>query len=613
MDQKQIRNIAIIAHVDHGKTTLVDFLLKQSGTFHAKADELGQDLIMDSNDLERERGITILAKNTAIIYKGVKINIVDTPGHADFGGEVERTLNMADGAVLLVDAQEGPMPQTKFVLKKALEMGLRVIVVINKIDKNGADINGTVNETTDLFLHLAHEDTHLEFPIVYAIGREGKAWDHIPSEAEKNGPATLETLFQKIIEFIPAPTGDNNGPFQMLIAALDKDAYFGRYSIGRVVRGIAKPGTNVAIVNPGEKPILSRIEKVFVYNGLKRVEVPSAEAGDIVALTGIKEANMSATVADPDHPEPLPLIRVEEPTLRVTIGPNTSPFMGKEGKFVTSRQIGERLEKELETNVGFRLESIGGSEFILSGRGELHLSVFFETLRREGFEFQVSRPEVIFKKVDGIEMEPMEEITIDVPDEYVGAVISEIGKRRAELINLFNHTNGITRAVYKLSTRGFLGLRSVLMTQTRGTVIINSISLGYEPIGQSLGRERNGVLIASETGQAVAFGLETAQGRGTSFVGPGTQVYEGMIIGLNSRKEDICINVCKGKELSNMRSKGSDEKIILAPPVTLSLEQALDFIEDEELLELTPQNIRLRKRYLTENERIKVRRSKPQN
>lgn len=606
---KNIRNIAIIAHVDHGKTTLVDFLLKQSGTFHAKAEELGQHLIMDSNDLERERGITILAKNTAVNYGEIKINIIDTPGHADFGGEVERTLNMADGAVLLVDAQEGPMPQTKFVLRKALEMGLRIIVVINKIDKSGANIQGTIDETSDLFLHLANDESHLDFPVIYAIGREGKAWDHLPSDTERTESATLQPLFEKIIEYIPSPDGDADGSMQILVAALDQDNFQGQYVIGRLVRGKATPNMNVMIIDPDGISTAGKIKKVFIFQGLKRVEVQEALAGDIIALTGIDEVKISSTITDPANPEALPVIKIEEPTLRITIGPNTSPFMGKEGTFVNSRQIAERLEKELKTNVGFRLEALGSSEYSLSGRGELHLSVFLETLRREGFELQVSKPEVITKITDGVEMEPIEEATIDIPEEYVGAITTEMGKRKAEMLNLINHTNGTTRMVYKLSTRGLLGLRSILMTSTKGTVIINSISLGHEPTGATLERNRNGVLIASEAGQAVAFGLAVAQGRGITFIPPGTEVYAGMIIGLNSRREDIEINVAKGKELSNMRSKGSDGITILTPPVKLSLEQALDFIEDDELLELTPENIRLRKRYLSRTERDKARRT----
>lgn len=605
---KVIRNIAIIAHVDHGKTTLVDFLLKQSNTFHAKAEELSQDLIMDSNELERERGITILAKNTSVEYKGIKINIVDTPGHADFGGEVERTLNMADGALLLVDAQEGPMPQTKFVLKKALELGLKIILVVNKIDKPGADIPRTIEETSNLFLQLAHEESHLDFPIMYAVGREGKAWDHLPS-ADERGQGSLIPLFEKIVEYIPAPAADENGPLQLLVAALDRDNYQGRYAIGRLARGKAYPGESVVVVHPDGKKEPSKIEKVFVYQGLKRVEVQEALAGDIVAVTGATNSHIGETIADATNPEPLPAINVEEPTLRITIGANTSPFMGKEGKFVTSRQIGERIERELETNIGFRLQTNGGGEYILSGRGELHLSVFIETLRREGFELQISKPEVIIREQDGVKTEPVEEVTVDVPEEFVGTVTTEFGKRKALTIDVINHGNGYARMVYKMPTRAFLGLRSILMTATKGTIVINSVFMDYEPVYDLPPRERNGVLIASDAGQAVSFGLEVAQGRGVTFVGPGTPVYEGMIVGQNSRKEDLEINVAKGKELTNMRSKSSDGVIILAPPVEMTLEQALDFIEDDELLEVTPMNIRLRKHYLTRVDRDRAKRS----
>ncbi|WKZ27112.1 MAG: translational GTPase TypA [Candidatus Paceibacterota bacterium] len=606
---QKIRNIAIIAHVDHGKTTLVDFLLKQSGTFHAKAEELSQDLIMDSNELERERGITILAKNTAVIYKDTKINIVDTPGHADFGGEVERTLNMADGAILLVDAQEGPMPQTKFVLKKALQLGLKVIVVVNKIDKPGGDIARTIDETTNLFLQLAHDESHLDFPIVYAIGREGKAWDHIPTPEERQAPGSLVPLFDAILAHVPAPHADASGTLQMLVAALDRDTYQGRYAIGRLARGTARPGQRVAIIDATGAQHVSTIEKVFVFQGLKRAEVAEAFAGDIIAVTGVPEAHISWTITDVSNPEPLPSIAIEEPTLRITLGPNTSPFMGQEGKFVTSRQIGERLERELETNVGMRLNPLGNGEYVLSGRGELHLSVFLETLRREGFEMQVSKPEVIFKEMDGVLKEPVEEVTVDVPEEYVGTITTEFGKRRAELTNIINHDNGYSRMVYLMPTRAFLGLRNILMTATKGTIVMNTMFAEYRPVGEALPRDRNGVLIASEAGQAVAFGLEVAQGRGSTFIGPGEKVYEGMIVGLNSRREDLEINVVKGKELTNMRSKSSDGVTILAPPVVMSLEQALDFIEDDELLELTPEHIRMRKRYLSRTERDKARRA----
>jgi len=610
---QDIRNIAIIAHVDHGKTTLVDFLLKQSGTFRESSHEMGEDLIMDSSDQERERGITILAKNTAVQYNGVKINIVDTPGHADFGGEVERTLNMADGALLLVDAQEGPMPQTKFVLKKALEMGLKIILLVNKVDKPGSDVERTINETTNLFLQLAHDEGNLEFPVMYAIGREGKAWDHNPTPEERAQAGDLKPLFDKIIEYVPAPQSDEDGPLQLLVAALDRDNYQGRYAIGRLARGKVTAGQSVVVVHPDGKKEASKIEKVFVYQGLKRIEVSQVFAGDIVAVTGATNAHIGETIADAQNPEALPAIKIEDPTLRITIGANTSPFMGKEGKFVTSRQIGERLEKELETNVGFKLHSPGGGEYLLSGRGELHLSVFIETLRREGFELQISKPEVIIKEETNdqgqvTKTEPVEEVTVDVPEEYVGVVTAEFGKRKAKTIDMINHNNGYTRLVYNITTRGFLGLRSILMTSTKGTVVINSVFLGYEPLSDLPPRERNGVLMASETGQAVSFGLEVAQGRGITFIDAGTQVYEGMIIGLNSRKEDIDINVCKGKELTNMRSKSSDGVIILAPPVIMSLEQALDFIEDDELMEVTSQNIRLRKRHLKKVDRDRAKR-----
>ena len=604
-----LRNIAIIAHVDHGKTTLVDFLLKQSNTFHAKAEELGKDLIMDSNDLERERGITILAKNTAVNYQGTKINIIDTPGHADFGGEVERTLNMADGVLLLVDAQEGPMPQTKFVLKKALELNLRVIVVVNKIDKPGADIKRTEDEVAHLFLNLGGDDHHLDYATVYAIGREGKAWGHIPTKEEISQPGTLEPLFKKVIEHIAAPEVDAEAPFQLLVTNLDRDNYQGKYTIGRIARGAVKTNQPVVVIDHGGNKTAGRIDKMFVFDGLQRKEVTEASAGEIVALTGIPEAHIGMTVADAATPEALPPIAIEEPTLRIRIGPNTSPFKGQDGQLLTSRQIAERLHRELETNVGMRLEELGGTDFLVSGRGELHLSILIETLRREGFELEISKPEVIIKEVNGEKMEPFEEVTGDVPAEHVGSITTEFGKRKATLVEMINHDNGYARLVYHISTRGFLGLRNTLVSETKGTAVINSVLLGYQPLGETLNQARNGALIASETGKAVALGLEVAQGRGTVFIGPTTPVYQGMIVGLNSRKEEIEINVCKGKELTNMRSKSADSKIVLAPPLVMTLEQALDFIEDDELLEVTPQNLRLRKKYLTKTDRARALRA----
>ncbi len=611
-----LRNIAIIAHVDHGKTTLVDFLLKQSNTFHAKAEELSKDLIMDSNDLERERGITILAKNTAVNYQGTKINIIDTPGHADFGGEVERTLNMADGVLLLVDAQEGPMPQTKFVLKKALELNLRVIVVVNKIDKPGADIKRTEDEVAHLFLNLGGDDHHLDYATVYAIGREGKAWGHIPTKEEISQPGTLEPLFKKVIEHIAAPEVDAEAPFQLLVTNLDRDNYQGKYTIGRIARGAVKTNQPVVVIDHGGNKTAGRIDKMFVFDGLQRKEVTEASAGEIVALTGIPEAHIGMTVADAATPEALPPIAIEEPTLRIRIGPNTSPFKGQDGQLLTSRQIAERLHRELETNVGMRLEELGGTDFLVSGRGELHLSILIETLRREGFELEISKPEVIIKEVNGDpstgsglrKMEPFEEVTVDVPAEHVGSITTEFGKRKATLVEMINHDNGYARLVYHISTRGFLGLRNTLVSETKGTAVINSVLLGYQPLGETLNQTRNGALIASETGKAVALGLEVAQGRGTVFIGPTTPVYQGMIVGLNSRKEEIEINVCKGKELTNMRSKSADSKIVLAPPLVMTLEQALDFIEDDELLEVTPQNLRLRKKYLTKTDRARQNR-----
>lgn len=615
MKQKvsNIRNIAIIAHVDHGKTTLVDFLLKQSNTFHAKAEELGKDLIMDSNDLERERGITILAKNTSVDHDGIRINIIDTPGHADFGGEVERTLNMADGALLLVDAQEGPMPQTKFVLKKAIELNLKIIVVINKIDKPGANIKRTLDEVINLFINLSQDERHLDFPTIYAIGREGKAWDKEPSPEDKSSEATLEPLFKKIIEHIPAPEVDAEAPLQVLVSNLDWDNYQGKYTIGRIARGKIKTGQSVALIDIKGDKKNGRVDKLFIYQGLKRVEVETVSAGDIVAITGISDAHIGMTVADINSPEALPLITIEEPTLRIRIGPNTSPFKGKEGTLLTSRQIAERLRREVEVNVGMRFEELGGTDFLVSGRGELHLAILIETLRREGFELEISKPEVIIKeetrdKGQVIKTEPFEEVTVDVPEEYVGVITTEFGKRRGNLIDLINHNNGYSRLVYHISTQAFLGLRNILVANTKGTVVINSILLGYQDVVGQLPRIRNGALIASETGKAVALGLEVAQGRGIVFIGSTTQVYEGMIVGLNNRREDLEINVCKGKELTNMRSKSSDGTIILTPPLVFTLEQAIDFIEDDELLEITPKSIRLRKKSLTKNDRVRVKR-----
>ncbi len=597
----EIRNVAIIAHVDHGKTTLVDFLLKQSHTFRDNESIMTQDLIMDSNDQERERGITILAKNTAIQYKDTKINIIDTPGHADFGGEVERTLNMADGALLIVDAQEGPMPQTKFVLKKALDLGLKVIVVVNKIDKPNARTETVVHLTSDLFLDLATHESHLDFPVLYAVGREGKAWTKMPQDI--NEKTDLSVLFEAIVNEIPAPKV-KPGPFQMLVTALDADSYQGTYAIGRITRGVATPGLAIAVL--GDQTSSGRIEKVYVNQGLKRIETPRAETGDIVALTGIKSVTIGNTIADQSAPEALPTIEIEEPTLKMAFAANTSPFAGREGKFVTSRQLLERIQRELKTNVSMRLDQTSDGEFLVSGRGELHLSVFIEQLRREGFELQVGKPSVITKTIDGVLQEPIEELTVDVANEYVGAVTAEVSRRKG-ILQVQDDQGSTTRLVFHITTRGLLGLRNQLLTISRGTAVLNSLFLRYEPLGAAIPKLRNGVLLASQSGKAVTNGLDNAQERGITFIPPQTEVYTGMIVGLHSREQDIEINVCKEKQLTNVRASTSDFSTILTPPTIFSLEQSIDFLEDDELLEVTPKTLRLRKKILDATTRSRAR------
>jgi GTP-binding protein len=599
----KIRNVAIIAHVDHGKTTLVDGLLKQARVFRDNEAEMTQDLIMDSNDLERERGITILSKNTAVQYLDYKINIIDTPGHADFGGEVERVLNMADGALLIVDAAEGPMPQTKFVLKKALQQKLKIIVVINKIDKKDARDAEVINLIGDLFLELATDDAQLDFTVLYAIGREGKAWKTLPNDISEE--ATLAPVFEAIVQELPAPDNIVDGPFQMVITNLDFDDYKGKYAIGRIHRGVAKPGMQVVILGKnGSKS--GRVDGVYTSMGLKRALTNEAIAGDVVALTGLQEVNIGETIADSAHPEALPTITVEEPTLKMVMGVNTSPMAGREGKFVTSRQLRDRLEKELETNVSLRMEDRGeGAEFMVSGRGELHLSILIEQLRREGYELQVGKPEVITRIIDGTTMEPVESLTVDVPEEHVGAITQELGKRRGVMVNLSPNHQGMTRLEYVIPTRGLLGFRNSALTLTKGTAVSSSIFLEYQPIGADVARMRNGALIASEAGMALTYGLNVAQNRGVTFVGPATEVYEGMVIGLNSREDDLEINVTKEKKQSNVRSSTSDISVKLAPPIVLSIEQSLDLLERDEYLEVTPQSLRLRKKYLTNSERRK--------
>lgn len=596
-----IRNVAIIAHVDHGKTTLVDGFLKQTKVFRENEALFSQDLILDSSDQERERGITIMAKNTAVVYGDTKINIVDTPGHADFGGEVERTLNMADGAILVVDAQEGPMPQTKFVLGKALELGLKIIVVINKIDKPDARVKWVIGKIHDLFLDMATETDQLDFPIYYAISKEGKAWTEMPENMSE--PANLIPIFDAILKYIPAPVADLEADFQMLVTTLERDNFQGKYAIGRIKHGVVSMGMPLILINKKGEHENVRVDKVFVSQGLKRVEVEMAEAGDIVALTGIKNAHIGDTITDSENPELLETIHIEEPTLKMSVAANTSPFAGREGKFVTSRQILERIEKELETNVSLKMDKGEAGDYILSGRGELHLSVFIETLRREGFELQVGKPQVIIKEIDGVKSEPIEELTIDVATAAVGAVTGEVGKRKGNLLSQTENGDGTTRLVFEIPTRGILGLRNTLLTLSKGTAVMSSIFLRFEPVGGAMPRLRNGVLVASESGKAVAYGLNIVQGRGTVFITPQTQVYLGMIVGLNSREEDIDINVTKEKKLTNTRASGSDDALILTPATIFSLEQSLDFLEDDELLEVTPTSLRLRKKYLNPIER----------
>ena len=600
LETNKIRNIAIIAHVDHGKTTIVDAILKQSNTFRENQAEMQATLIMDSGDQERERGITISAKQTAIIYQDYRINIIDTPGHADFSGEVERTMNMADGCLLIVDAQEGPMPQTKFVLKKALEAGLKPLVIINKIDKRDSRIIEVEDEIADLFLDLAVDDSQLHYPTFYAIGREGKAWDSRPEDITEE--ADLRVLLDAILTEVPAPKGNKDEPFQMLITALSWDNFLGKYAIGRINRGSVSVGQQITLIKKDGTKTNIKADKIFASQGLNRLEMKQAIAGDIVSITGVGTAQIGETLTDPANPDALPVLKVEDPTLKISIQPNSSPFKGQEGEFTTSRQIGERLQKELETNIGLHVED-EGIGFLVAGRGELHLSVLIETMRREGFELEVGRPQVVTKEVEGTLMEPIEELTVEVPDEHVGPVQQELGMRRAELVKQELTGRGVTRLLYRIPTRALLGLRNILLTNTRGTVVMYSLMLGYEPIGTPLPRLRSGVLIAFETGTATPYSLQNVEQRGTSFIGPGTKVYAGQIIGLNTRSDDMEINVVREKQLTNMRSKSSDGTVQLTPPIDMSLEECLDFIENDELLEVTPESLRLRKKLLDPNKR----------
>jgi len=596
---KDIRNIAIIAHVDHGKTTLVDGMLKQTHTFRTNEAEMNQTTILDSNELEREKGITILSKNTSVFYKDVKINIIDTPGHADFGGEVERVLNMADAALLIVDAAEGPLPQTRFVLKKALEAGLKIIVVINKIDRKDARPAEVLAQTEELFLKLATHHKHLDFPVIYAIGREGRTG----SDPMRLG-SDLSSLFDLILAEVPNAVKNTEEPVQMLVSTLDYDSHLGKIGIGRVRRGTIRIGQMVAQVVPSVKLGTFKIEKLFTSHGIKREEVKEAPCGDIVGIAGVDNIEIGQTITDPGTPEALPQTKIEEPTLKVTVGPNTSPFAGREGKFVTGRQVGERLAREKETNLGLRISESEGGAYTVVGRGELHLAVLLETMRREGYEIQVSKPEVVLKDHE----EPFEEVTIDVPDEYVGIVTTEMGKRRATLVDMVADGKGNTRIMYEISQRNLMGVRNILLTQSKGTILFNSMGLGYKPMGEALPRMRNGVLVAFETGKTTTYSLNTAQERGVLFVGPGVEVYTGMIVGLSTREGDIDINVTKGMALTNMRQSFKNIKPPLTPAVEMTIEQALDFIEDDELLEITPHSLRLRKKLLTHLDRVRAKR-----
>ncbi len=603
MEITNLRNIAIIAHVDHGKTTLVDAMLRQSGTF--RANQQVMERVMDSNDLERERGITILSKNTAVHWQGVKINIVDTPGHADFGGEVERVLKMVNGVLLIVDAFEGPMPQTRFVLRKALELKLTTIVVVNKIDRPDARPDEVVDEVLDLFIELGADDEQLDFPVVYASARQGTS-GLAPDQMESN----LEPLFAKILGHIPAPEGDPESPLQLLVTTLDYDDYVGKIAIGRIVRGAIHQGEQVILIKRDESFERPKIGKVYVFEGLQRVDVPEAGAGEIVALTGMASANIGETVASALNPEALPTIEVDEPTLSMNFIVNNSPFAGQEGEFITSRKLRERLFKEVETNVSLQVEETDSADsFKVSGRGELHLSILIENMRREGYELQVSKPEVIVKTIDGVKCEPIEFLICDVPEGALGAVMELLGKRKAEMVNMITLSPTQVRVEFKVPARGLIGFRGEFLTETRGEGMMSHVFHGYEPYkGEIVGRTR-GVLIAFEDGESTTYGLYQAQERGKIFIEPGTKVYEGMIVGENSREQDIEVNVAKKKHVTNMRSSNADEALRLEKPIVFSLEQALEYIDDDELVEVTPKSIRLRKKYLDRHSRVRYAKS----
>lgn len=598
-DYKKLRNIAIIAHVDHGKTTLVDQMLKQSGIF--RSNEAIAERVMDSNDLERERGITILSKNTAVMYNDIKINIVDTPGHADFGGEVERILMMVDGVLLLVDAFEGCMPQTRFVLKKALKLGKKPIVVVNKVDRPGSRPDEVVDEVLDLFIELGADESQIEFPVVYASGKSGYAY--VSNDDSKDN---LKPLFETIVNEVPCPKGDSNGPLQILISNIDYDDYVGRIGVGRVERGLVKTNQNVALCTRDGDIKNVKIGKIYKFEGLKRAEAEEAGLGEIISISGITDLNIGETLCDSDHIEALPFVKIDEPTVSMNFMVNNSPFAGREGKFVTSRNVRDRLFKEVETNVSMRVEETDSADtFKVSGRGELHLSILIETMRREGYEFQVSRPQVIMKEIDGVKCEPIEILAIEVPEEYVGAVIEKIGARKAEMVNMTPKEGSMTMLEFRVPSRGIIGYRSEFLTDTNGKGILNQIFDSYEPYKGEIVQRRHGSLVAHETGTSTGYGLFAAQDRGRLFIGPGVDVYEGMVVGSTPKAEDITVNVCKKKHVTNMRASGSDEALKLTPPSILSLEQAIEFIDEDELLEVTPKSIRIRKRILDKTMRLR--------
>ncbi|MEO5654674.1 MAG: translational GTPase TypA [Nitrosospira sp.] len=600
---RSIRNIAIIAHVDHGKTTMVDKLLHQAGSFAAH--QHIADRVMDSSDIERERGITILAKNCAVDYQGVHINIVDTPGHADFGGEVERVLSMVDGVLLLVDAVEGPMPQTRFVTKKALALGLRPIVVVNKVDRPGARPDWVVNHTFDLFDKLGANEDQLDFPVVYASALNGYAMLDL-----KQTSTDMRPLFDTILKHVPAPEGNPDEPLQLQIAALDYSSFVGRIGIGRISRGRLRPAQDVLVLAGSSAPKKVRVNQVLGFRGIERVQLEEAMAGDIVLINGVEELSIGVTLADIDQPEALPMRAVDEPTLTMNFQVNTSPFAGKEGKFVTSRQLRERLEKELLTNVAMKLEETGDTDsFLVSGRGELHLTILLESMRREGYELAVSRPHVVIREIDGVKCEPFEMLTVDVEEAHQGGVMEALGARRGDLQDMVSDERGRVRLDYRIPARGLIGFQSDFMTMTRGTGLMSHVFDEYAPMRPEIAARRNGVLISAEQGEAVAYALWKLQERGRMFVSPGDRLYEGMVIGIHSRDNDLVVNPIKGKQLTNIRASGTDEAVTLTPPIQLTLESAIEFIADDELVEITPKTIRIRKRFLQEHERKKASRA----